>query len=149
VSIPPTPPLQRRVAACAIVTDAAGRILLHRRTDNGLWSLPGGTIEPEETAAAACIREVLEETGILAQADRLIGVYSDPAYTTMTYPDGNRIAYVALLFACTAIGGTPQTCDESSEVGWFDPGALPNPFTRHHVQRVHDALAQQAAAFVR
>jgi ADP-ribose pyrophosphatase YjhB (NUDIX family) len=33
----------------------------------GLWSLPGGHIEPGETAAAAALREVMEETGITAE----------------------------------------------------------------------------------
>src|SRR5262249_10867623 len=41
----------------------------------GLWSLPGGHIEPGETARAAAEREVLEETGIEAQIDALVDVH--------------------------------------------------------------------------
>jgi len=41
----------------------------------GLWSLPGGHIEPGETARAAAMREVLEETGVEADIDALVDVH--------------------------------------------------------------------------
>lgn len=39
-------------------------MLLARRVDTDNWELPGGTIEPGETATAAAVREVGEETGV-------------------------------------------------------------------------------------
>lgn len=76
----PNAPKANRVvpAASAIVLDDAGRILLHKRTDNGLWSIPGGEMEPGESIAETAIREIREETGIEARVDRLLGVYSNP-----------------------------------------------------------------------
>jgi len=41
----------------------------------GLWSLPGGHIEPGETARAAATREVQEETGVEAEIDALVDVH--------------------------------------------------------------------------
>ena len=79
----------RPAAVCSVVLDDAGRVLLQRRRDNGEWALPGGGIELDETAADAVVREIEEETGARAEVVRLIGVYSDPARTTVSYPDGN------------------------------------------------------------
>ena len=45
-------------AASAIVTDADGRILLHRRRDNEMWALPGGVMELGESLGACAVREV-------------------------------------------------------------------------------------------
>jgi len=144
-----SPNLQRRVAACAVVLDDRGRVLLHQRTDNGEWSLPGGAIEPDETAAAACLREVFEETGFHVAIRRLVGVYSDPAITTMRYPDGNTVAYVAILFECTPIGGRPTTGGESAAVEFFDPAHLPHPFNPEHRIRIADTLSHHAEAIYR
>ena len=113
----------RRAAACAIIFNAPGRVLLHRRTDNGRWALPGGAIEIGETADQAVVREVREETGYEVEVLRLVGVYSDPRHTTIRYPDGNISSYVALAFACRVIGGSPALSDETSAVEWFDPQA--------------------------
>ncbi len=97
--MPETPLPNRRIAsAAAIVFDARGRILLHRRTDNGKWSLPGGDAGGGETADQGVVREVREETGYDVRVVRLVGVYSDPKITTVTYADGNTISYVSLLF---------------------------------------------------
>jgi 8-oxo-dGTP pyrophosphatase MutT (NUDIX family) len=41
------------------------KVLLTRRTDNGRWCLPGGGIDSGESAAEACEREALEETGLV------------------------------------------------------------------------------------
>jgi 8-oxo-dGTP pyrophosphatase MutT (NUDIX family) len=139
----------RRTSACAVTLDTDGRVLLHRRTDNGRWALPGGVIEIGETAAQAVVREVGEETGYVVEVIRLIGIYSEPRHTTITYPDGNVCAYVAIAFECQVIGGSPALSDETSAVDWFDPAALPDAFHPAHLPRLQDALARQTAAFYR
>jgi len=50
------------VGCAAIIFESSARktILLTRRSDNGKWCLPGGRMEPGESAAEACEREVLE-----------------------------------------------------------------------------------------
>jgi mutator protein MutT len=139
----------RRTAACAIIFNEQGRLLLHRRTDNGRWALPGGAIEIGETADQAVVREVEEETGYKVNVLRLVGVYSDPQHTTITYPDGNVNAYVAIAFECRVMSGSPALSDETSAVEWFDPNELPATFYPGHVPRLRDALSNQAAAFYR
>src|SRR4051812_45185259 len=59
----------RPVVACvgAVVTDGHGRLLVVRRANDpsaGLWSVPGGKVEPGEDDAAAVVREAYEETGL-------------------------------------------------------------------------------------
>ena len=51
---------QLRAAVAAIVPDVDGHILLQRRSDNGLWGLPGGSVEIGESVRQAIVREVLE-----------------------------------------------------------------------------------------
>jgi 8-oxo-dGTP pyrophosphatase MutT (NUDIX family) len=139
----------RRTAACAIVFDAMGRVLLHRRTDNGRWGLPGGAIEVGETADRAAVREVVEETGYRVEVVRLVGVYSDPTHTTIKYPDGNVNAYVAVAFECKVLGGSAALSDETSAVEWFEVEGLPVNFNPGHLVRLKDALAKREAAFYR
>lgn len=145
----PDPSRLRRTGAAAVTFDAQGHILLHRRTDNNHWGLPGGAIEIGETAAEAVVREVREETGYEVEVVRLIGIYSDPKYTTVRYPDGSVVGYVSLAFECRVIGGKPTLSDESSAVDWFDPTHLPEPFLPNHLPRVRDAVARQEAAYFR
>jgi 8-oxo-dGTP diphosphatase len=60
----------------AVIRDDTGRLLLILRGHEpgyGLWSIPGGRIEPGETDEQAVIREVLEETGLVVTCGRLLG----------------------------------------------------------------------------
>src|SRR3954454_8406121 len=66
----------------AVVHDGDGRLLLIRRghaPHEGLWSLPGGRVEPGESAEAAVVREVLEETGLRVRAGAPVGRVRIPA----------------------------------------------------------------------
>ena len=145
----PDPARLRRSTCCAVVFDDRGRILLQRRSDNGNWCLPGGAIERGESAHETVVREVKEETGYDVEVVRLIGFYSDPAHTTIAYPDGNVVNYTAVSFECRVRGGAFVPNEESTAAQFFPPDALPQPFFPNHVPRVQDALARQAAAFFR
>ena len=125
------------------------KVLLTRRTDNGRWCLPGGGMDPGESASEACAREVLEETGLEVRVGRLIGVYTTP-HRIVEYVDGNRIQPVALSFEAHPIGGGLSLSDETTEVGYF---SLPEMETmdvmEHHHERILDAVAGLDAALVR
>jgi mutator protein MutT len=64
-------------AASAVVVNEAGELLLQRRSDNGQWALPGGTMDLGETLAQTVVREVKEETGIEVEVTGVVGIYTD------------------------------------------------------------------------
>lgn len=59
---------QERAAGIVIVAVATQRVLVLRRADTGLWSIPGGHREGSETPGETAIRETYEETGIVVVA---------------------------------------------------------------------------------
>lgn len=104
-------------AVSAFVQDDKGRILMIRRTDNDLFSIPGGQQEVGETLSQSVVREVLEETGIAVEVADLIGLYSDPAHV-IAYSDGEVRQEFSICFRAVATGGTIRTSSESREVHW-------------------------------
>ena len=110
-------------AASAVVTDEDGRLLLAKRTDNDLWTIPGGTMEPGETIAETAVREVKEETGIDVEVVSLVGIYSNPQHV-VEYSDGELRQQFSVCFVCRRIGGDVATSDETSEVGYFSPDEI-------------------------
>lgn len=121
----PDAPRATRVvpAASAVITDEQGHVLLGKRTDNTLWTIPGGTMKSGETIAETAIREVKEETGIDVEVVSLIGIYSNPNHV-VEYSDGEVRQQFSVCFACRRVGGELATSDETSEVGYFSPDEL-------------------------
>jgi ADP-ribose pyrophosphatase YjhB (NUDIX family) len=127
-----------------------GRLLLQQRADSGEWGLPGGSVEIGETVTDAIVREVREETGFEVTAGRLIGVYSDPRFQVVRYPDGRVWHYVNLCFDCALRGGEARPAPgETLAVEWFRPAALPSGLVSPHRRRIEDALSGQALPFIR
>ncbi len=69
---------QPRARASAIVTDQHDHILLHRRSDNQLWSIPDGPMEIGETIRDTVIRGLKDNTGPESESERLDGIYARP-----------------------------------------------------------------------
>jgi ADP-ribose pyrophosphatase YjhB (NUDIX family) len=110
-------------AASAVVVDQVGRILLHRRNDNDLWSIPGGAMEVGERIADTAVREVKEETGLEVRPEALVGIYTDPRHV-VEYGDGEVRQQFSVCFACRVVGGDLAVSDESLEVGFFSPAEI-------------------------
>lgn len=91
----------------AHIFDGSARLLLVRQADDGVWSTPGGLIEPDERPADAVVREVWEETGLLVRPERLAGVYGGPD-CTVTYPNGDIAQYTIVSFTCKVAAGAPR-----------------------------------------
>jgi 8-oxo-dGTP pyrophosphatase MutT (NUDIX family) len=110
--------------AAGVVLDADGRVLLGRRADTGYWGLPGGIIDPGEEPADAAVREVYEETGVIAVPEALVAV---TVSGVVTYPNGDVVQYLEVLFRCRVAGGTARVNDsESVEVSWHGLANLPD-----------------------
>ena len=139
-----------RLGCSAVIFDAAReKVLLTRRTDNGQWCLPGGAMEPGESAAEACVREVLEETGLHTRVLRLIGVYSNPNQLVI-YPDENKAHIVALSFEAEVTGGKLGLSDETTDFGYYtlvEAGKM--DIIGNQFQRIQDAWLHQPSAFVK
>ncbi len=114
-----------QVGASVILEDQAGRILLEKRTDNGLWGYPGGGTELDERVEDAAKRELREETGLTALSLTLFGVFSGPE-THYVYPNGDEVSNVDIVFLCRDWAGdiVPQET-EVSEVRFFTAADMP------------------------
>ena len=139
-----------RPGASAIIFDVAREtILMTQRQDNRRWCLPGGGMDPGESAAEACVREVLEETGLEAQVTRLIGIYTTPDIL-IEYPDGNKIQPVAFSFEAEITGGELGLSDETIAFGWYTVSEIEAMDTmEHHLTRIHDAVKNLPEAVYR
>ena len=131
----------------AYVEDGAGRVLLGRRSDTGEWALVYGINEPGEEPADTVIREVAEETGVDVVPTDLVRVRAQRHETV--YVNGDRTQYLDLMFVCRlAEGGCAEprvADDESLEVGWFAPDALPEPLAASTVERLAALAAWREA----
>jgi len=130
-----------RVGCSAVIFDPTRtKVLLTQRMDNGRWCLPGGHMESGETAAEACEREVLEETGLVVRAKRLLGVYSNPDQLVI-YKDGNKAFFVVLNFEVEVLEGEVGLSDETTAFGWFTLEDMADmQIHANHTIRVEDAL---------
>ena len=104
----------------AVVHDEAGRLLLIRRghaPSAGLWSVPGGRVEPGETEAEAVVREVAEETGLRVAPRSVVGRVRIP---------GDGVVFTVTDWLCTLAepDQVPVAGDDADDVRFVDAAAL-------------------------
>ena len=103
----------------AIITDSAGRLLLIKRGHEpgmGLWSIPGGRIEPGESPEQAVVREVQEETGLSVVCGPLVGSVERPGLA------GDVVDIQD--YAATVTGGVLTAGDDAADARWVSPAGL-------------------------
>ncbi|MCU1406068.1 MAG: ADP-ribose pyrophosphatase [Glaciihabitans sp.] len=118
-------------------------ILMVRRADNGAWTPVTGIIDPGEEPAVAALREVEEEAGVIAIAERLVWVHVNPP---MVYPNGDQSQYLDLVFRLRWESGEPWPADgENTEARWYPISAMP-PMSDDMRERVQAALDNNVEA---
>jgi ADP-ribose pyrophosphatase YjhB (NUDIX family) len=114
------------IAARGIVEDENGRILLVRRSDNGQWVLPAGSIELEESILDCVKREVFEETGLTVHSATPIAIYSEPRFSFVT-SYGDPYQMFTTVFIIDKWSGEIKTqTDETTAASFFDLDNLPD-----------------------
>jgi 8-oxo-dGTP diphosphatase len=100
----------------AVIKDPAGRLLLILRghePGRGLWSVPGGRIEPGETDEQAVVREVREETGLTVTCGPLLGSVQRPGGAGAVFDIRDYLAFVT--------GGEIAAGDDAADARWVTP----------------------------
>lgn len=110
-------------AACVVIPNDKGEILLQMRSDNLKWGLPGGLLELDEPIAEGAIREVREETNLDVRITGFVGVFVNPS---MTWRKKDKAEVICHSFVGEITGGALRiNDDESLGFGWFGPAELP------------------------
>ncbi|WUI02128.1 NUDIX domain-containing protein [Spirillospora sp. NBC_00431] len=120
-------PTSRKPSASALVRDERGRVLLLRRPDNDLWTIPTGGLKKGETIRECAVRECREETGVEIETGDLVGVFTTPDHV-VEYIKGGQVDEVRqpvnVCLHARPVGGELTTTDEASAVRWVEPGDL-------------------------
>jgi len=120
-------------AVTAVIRDDDGRVLLAQAHGDELWALIGGGLEPGEQPVHAIAREIHEELGVEANVGQVVGAYGGENMF-VTYPNGDRCAYVTTAYECHLAPGALTIEDkELHAVAWFTPAEVARLDTQPYV----------------
>lgn len=128
----------------SVIVVQDGMILLQKRADTGDWGYPGGYLEPGETPEQSAARELLEETGLVANHLELYGAFGGET-RHFTYPNGHEVYVVDVVYICTDFtpsGASPD--DEVLEVRWFHFSDLPEKISPSTKDIIEQFIAEQS-----
>lgn len=123
-------PLMMCACGCLIFNEK-GQVLLQRRSDDGLWGNPGGSMDLGETIYDTIIREIKEETNldILKDDLKIFNIYSGEDQHHI-YPNKDEVYIVNIMFETNTYKGTIESDFESEELKFFDIDNLPLDITK-------------------
>jgi phosphoribosylformylglycinamidine cyclo-ligase len=127
-------------ASAGVVLNERGEVLLVRRAlppHKGLWALPAGYQEIDETAAAAAVREVREETGLEVQAG--------PLFDLLFVTDNPAKPANLAVFLCRPHPGQVRAGDDATEARFFDLDHLPGDIGFDNTNRILARLKASSA----
>jgi len=96
-------------------------ILLVKERQDGLWTLPGGWADVNESPSAAVVREVYEESGYHTRAVKLLALHDRNRHAHAPFP----FHVYKLFFQCELLGGEPVQSVETDGVDFFSENELP------------------------
>ena len=119
-------------AVAVVARNQEHALLLVQDGETKLWGCPGGTVEPAELPSDAAVRETWEESGVLVELDRILGVFGGE-HCAGTYKNGDRIAWVATVFTARVLSGAPRPDGvETQAARFFTDGQLQTlPLANH------------------
>jgi ADP-ribose pyrophosphatase YjhB (NUDIX family) len=119
----------------------SGKLLLVRERTDGLWTLPGGWADVNDSPSEAVEREVLEESGFRTRAERMLAVFDrarhphEPPFPFHVYK---------LFVRCGLQGGEARTTFETSEVDFFGQNEIPPlSISRITIDQIHFCFETQ------
>lgn len=125
-------------AAVAIINDR--NVLMLKRKDNKKWTLPGGTLELDESLSDCAIREIKEECGLDVIIKDIIGTYTDPDIR-IEYSDGEVRREFTIVFHGIVQSSDVFLDDESSEYRWINLDNIENlPMAESQKRRIVDVI---------
>jgi ADP-ribose pyrophosphatase YjhB (NUDIX family) len=127
-------------ATAAAILDDSSRLLLVKRRDSGKWTMPGGTMELDESLEGCIVREVKEETGLDIELESIIGTYTDPC-TKIAYSDGEVRREFSVLFLARTNVTNIIIDEESTNWKWVEIEQLElYPMAASQKRRVNDVI---------
>ncbi len=133
----PTPKIGCSVAAF----DDQGRVVLIQRSDNERWAIPGGMAEIGSPPSENALRELREETGFEAKIERLVGIYDNKRFASVS-----PYQFYICLFRARITGGAATTSNETLEVRLVDPVDPPRDMSELQRAMLCDAASPPAQA---
>lgn len=119
------------------------KVLLIKSKKKG-WEIPGGVVEQGESILDGLKREISEESGVIAEAEKIVGIYqrlsSKPGYGSL---EGMLLpTTVNLTFICKYVGGKETVSEESIEVDWFAPNEAKEKITDPYIRKAVEDLLE-------
>jgi len=128
------------IVGAGVIIHQNSMLLLQKRKDSGCWAIHGGALELGETTEEAAKRELLEETGLIANALEFIGVFSGPELFH-TYPNGDMVAIVSIIYLCEDFSGKMlASTDETTDLQWFKLDDIPEDISPPDIPMIKQAV---------
>lgn len=108
-----------------IVLNEEQEILLQLRSDTHDWGIPGGGMELGDSFEETAQKELLEETGLLAERFEILGLASGKDFY-YKFPHGDEIYNATVIFKAKEVTGDLKKDEESLDLAFFSLESLPN-----------------------